>query len=310
MLLVLIMYNLYRSPVKQSNRLPRLFTTIIILTLSLLSTWSADAIACPRVSNFPDYNCDQSLDIAVLGDSIPFGFGDSKNGNRGGYVLRTQSKLKQFTFRNLAKAGLRSFELLKDLEDAFAGKEEQDNLLKGLLAADVVFLDIGRNDRWLFGTPAATFRNLKRASSMIKTKVGARTGVPPLVITAVMMLPNRGSQGPWVKELNALILKSNSKANPADLRLDLVSKRLLSTDQIHPTSVGYTALFKTFSSYITKNLPKKIAALRPDSDADGVYDFFESKFYGTNPQSVDTDGDGKNDLDEIFVLNTNPLAAD
>ena len=154
---------------------PRVVSGGIFLTISLALFFTPTAAACPKVANFPDYNCDQSLDIAILGDSIPFGFGDTKNGNKGGYVLRTQNKLKQFSFRNLAKAGLRSFELLNDLEDAFEGKESADDLLKGLLASDVVFLDVGRNDRWLFGTPAATLRNLKRASALIKSKVAART---------------------------------------------------------------------------------------------------------------------------------------
>jgi lysophospholipase L1-like esterase len=281
-------------------------TTIAVSALKLAFS-STLLFACPKVSGFPDYNCDQSLDIVILGDSIPLGFGDTKNGNQGGYVLRTKNKLKQFSFQNFAKPGLRTFELLNDVNDALNGDDSDIDLRQALLGADVVFLDIGRNDRWLFGTPSATLRNLKRISTLIKSKVSARTNVAPLVVTAVIMLPNRGSQGPWVKELNALILKSNSKQNPADLRFDLVSKRLLGKDQIHPTSEGHTALFKTFSNYITKILPKKINALRPDTDADGIYDYFESKIFNTDISNPDTDGDGKDDLNEIFVLKTDPL---
>src|SRR5690606_39037339 len=102
-----------------------------------------------------------------------------------------------------------------------------------------VVLDLGRNDRWLFGPPIETFRNLKRAVTQIKKYTKDSAGLSPLIVTAVMMLPNRGSQGPWVKELNGYILRSNTLQDPSDLRFDLVSKRLLSKDQIHPTPQGY-----------------------------------------------------------------------
>ena len=48
---------------------------------------------------------------------------------------------------------------------------------------------------------------------------------------------------------------------------------------------------------------------RADSDGDGVDNLLEDK-YGTNRQSVDTDGDGLNDYDEIFKYPTNPLEPD
>lgn len=268
------------------------------------------AAACPKVDGYPDFNCDQAVNITILGDSLGSGFGDTKNGNKGGYVLRTARKFPDINFDNQSKAGQRTFELLGAVTRAFQGKSQEKTLRQSLLRADVVFLDLGRNDRWLFGTPEATYRNLKRISSLIKKKVAAQTGVAPLVVTSVLMLPNRGSQGPWVKALNAIILRSNSRSAPADLRFDLVSKRLLGTDQIHPTTEGYNALGKTFIAYIQKTLPKKIAALRPDTDKDGIYDLFETSVFGTDPKNPDSDGDGKSDGEEIFSLGTNALLPD
>jgi lysophospholipase L1-like esterase len=41
------------------------------------------------------------------------------------------------------------------------------------------------------------------------------------------------------------------------LRFDIVSKRLLSADQLHPTSIGYDELAKTFIAYVKKVLAKR-----------------------------------------------------
>ncbi len=46
-----------------------------------------------------------------------------------------------------------------------------------------------------------------------------------------------------------------------------------------------------------------------DSDNDGAYDW-EELLYGGNPDVKDTDGDGKNDGEEIYVLGTDPESSD
>jgi hypothetical protein len=142
------------------------------------------------------------------------------------------------------------------------------------------------------GPPSQTLRNLKRISALIKSRVLTTVETAPLIVTAVLMLPNRGSQGPWVKELNTLIAKTHTEATPADLHFDQVSKRLLSADQIHPTPKGYTALATTFVKYILLRLPTYQRALRADLDQDGLYDIFERSRFGTDPTKKDTDGDG------------------
>jgi len=131
-----------------------------------------------------------------------------------------------------------------------------------------------------------------------------------MVVIATIMLPNRGSQAPWVKEFNGIIIRNNKRTDPTDLRFDLVSKRLLSADQLHPTSQGYEALAKTFVNYLLKKLPGKMRALRPDTDNDGLPDIIETAKYNTLPDVADTDNDGKSDGDEVFVFRTDPLVAD
>lgn len=56
---------------------------------------------------------------------------------------------------------------------------------------------------------------------------------------------------------------------------------------------------------------KKPEDLTPtrDSDNDGAYDW-EELLYGGNPNIKDTDGDGKTDGEEIYVLNTDPESPD
>jgi lysophospholipase L1-like esterase len=269
-------------------KIKRMFT--LLLTLLFCDR----ALACPVIDNIPDFNCDGKVIITALGDSLVAGFGDTKNDNQGGYLLRAQKKLPDTEVLNLGVPGLRSFELFDVIKKKFTADSDAIN-------SDYVVLDIGRNDRWLFGTPGATYRNLKRASALVKKTIAEfHPETPPLVIMAVLMLPNRGSQGPWVKELNGIILRSNTDKAPADLRFDLVSKRLLSSDQIHPTSQGYDALTKTFVSYLQKAIPKKVKKLQPDTDGDGLPDELEVSVFGTDPNKVDSDGDGESDYREIF----------
>jgi len=252
------------------------------------------AQACPSVGGLPDYNCDGQATVVVLGDSLVSGIGDTKNDNQGGYVIRTQARFPEATIVNQGVPGLRTPTLLKNIRKAFANSETS-KLAQDLLSADLVVLDLGRNDRWFFGPPEATLRNLKRLRQSIQSSVTKKGGVAPFVVTAVLMSPNRGSQSPWVKELDELILKSHEPGSPADLRFDLISKRLLQPDNIHPTSKGYASMAKVFIAYLLNEYPEYVALVREDLDDDGLYDEFEASRYGTDPTKADTDGDGIKD---------------
>jgi lysophospholipase L1-like esterase len=266
----------------------------LVLFLSANVVGLSVAAACPQVAGLTDYNCDGKAVVVVLGDSLVSGVGDATNDNQGGYVLRTQARFPDATVVNQGVPGLRTLTLLKNLRRAFANALTS-KLAQDLLEADLVLLDLGRNDRWNFEPPAATLRNLKRLRQIIQSSVPRNGGVAPLVVTAVLMSPNRGSQSPWVKELDALILKSHAVEYPADLRFDLVSKRLLQPDNIHPTSKGYVAMAKVFIAYLLKEYAEYAAVLREDQDNDGLYDIFEASRFGTDPTLADTDGDGVKD---------------
>ena len=58
----------------------------------------------------------------------------------------------------------------------------------------------------------------------------------------------------------------------------------------------------------TKSEVVKIEAFN-DSDSDLLTDEDEQK-YGTNPNNIDTDGDGLSDYEEVIIYNTNPLVID
>jgi len=221
---------------------------------------ATDVAACGAKYGLPDRDCDGAVTVVVIGDSLVKGIGDTKNSNSGGYIKRATKALPKIEFRSFGQPGLEARQLLKRVNETFASSKDS-SLRAALDTADYVVLDLGRNDRWYFESPLKTGRHLKRIRLRIQNGVAQRTGgFSPLVITAVLMLPNRGAQGPWVKDLNLVIRKGDSLGAPADLRFDLVSKRLLGDDQIHPTSLGYAALAQTFIEYLTKVLPARLAS--------------------------------------------------
>ena len=255
----------------------RLTSLIIVCLLGLLLTAEASAQSpCPDRNGIPDFNCDGRVQVVVLGDSLVAGVGDSDNRGRGGYILRSAARLREIVLFGYGVPGQQTRQLLSSLEETLRPGVSSVKAA-AIRNADIVVLDLGRNDRWLFGLPAATWRNLSRIRDLVRSRGAAQSesGLPPLVVIASLMLPNRGSQGPWVRELNEIILRKHSRSAPTDLRFDLVSKRLLASDQIHPTSAGYGALTTVFTRYLTRTLPPRMRKLRPDADGDGVPDILE-----------------------------------
>lgn len=273
--------------------------------LLILLLFPTIVLSCPLIGGLPDFNCDQKMNVVVIGDSFVYGIGDTVNKNKGGYIVRAQNKLPDITITGLGVPGLQTPSLIKSIKAAF--KNDKITKLKtALMTADYVVLDLGRNDRWFFGEPLDTLKNLKAIRTLIRRNVAKEGGVAPFVVTSVLMLPNRGSQGPWVKALNVHIRDSDSVSAPANLRFDLVSKRLISSDQIHPTSKGYDSLARVFVKYLTLTLPSSALLQKADSDNDAVFDEFEISKYSTDPTKYDSDGDGKSDGYEIFTSLTNP----
>ena len=272
--------------------------SLLLLSLLGLLGFPSTLTACPNVAGIPDLNCDGEAKVVVLGDSLVYGIGDTTNGNKGGYVLRTSRAFPSTTFLNHGLGGRRVSRTITDIELAFAGTGDS-KLAGDLVEADVVFFDFGRNDWWERKPAIATWRNLKRARELIQTNVKNTTGHAPLVVTAQMALANRTGQGTWVVELNTLLAQKSTPAAPADLRFNTLSKKLLG-DQVHPLPKGYQVLTKIFSQYLTTTLPKHASTFRKDSDSDGLYDEYERERFGTDPSVADSDGDGIRDGDESY----------
>ena len=236
---------------------------IIAILVALFVSNAAAQTTCAVANGVLDVNCDGIVRVSAVGDSIVYGIGDNANNEHGGYPLRAAKKLPNVDVINAGEPGLKVSSLLLRYSRDFktsAGRQEYSDLL----TSDIIVLDLGRNDRWAFGPASSTYRDLKKLRTLIRAAAREEYSQTPLVVIAVLMLPNRGAQGPWVKELNQMILAGNSLANPSDLRFDLISKRLLNEDQIHPTARGYDDLAKTFIKYLTKTLPPRIKKLNPD----------------------------------------------
>jgi lysophospholipase L1-like esterase len=242
------------------------------------------------VGGLPDINCNGSAQVVVMGDSVVYGTGDVRNNGKGGYVLRIAKKFPGASFENRGTPGEEARHVIGVVQDAFTGGGDA-TLASSLTQADIVILDIGRNDWWRFLPAKATWRNLKRLRELIQSHVLDVTGHRPLVITSQIMGANRTGQGTWVAELNQYIASTNKVGAPADLKFSSVSKRLL-IDRVHPSSLGYDAIAKILYNYLTSTLLKHVAVFRKDADRDGLYDEYEVEKFGTSPTNPDTDGDG------------------
>jgi lysophospholipase L1-like esterase len=257
---------------------------------AFLAFSSSRCFACPAVGGLPDVNCDGTAQVVVVGDSVVYGVGDVRNGGKGGYVLRIAQKFPKATFDNRGTPGEEARRVLGVIQDSFNGVGDT-TFASSLTNADIIILDIGRNDWWKFRPAIVTWRNLKRLRELIQTEVNSASGHKPLVVTAQLMGANRTGQGAWILELNKYIAANSKSLTPGDLRFNSVSKKLL-IDRVHPSSLGYDAIAKILYTYLTETLPKHVEIFRQDNDDDGLYDEFEVERYGTSPSNPDTDGDG------------------
>ncbi len=262
----------------------------ILLTHSLL-------YACPLIRDkFIDYNCDQTFKITALGDSIVRGRGDSANGDQGGYVRRLE---RIATVSNLGENGQTTRGLLLSLKRG--GKA----INRGLKDADIIIVDVGRNDYFDYLAEEMTLeqivRNIKRIGNLAAKKAANGDSTKaPFVLTGPLIRVNRTDQNIYIGELNAVIRRFQARGLPAYLEFDEhFSKSNLNADNLHPTSIGYVEIFDYVKKFIRRDLQALLKANRPDADADGIYDLFEP-IYGMDPTNPDTDNDGTLDGEEVF----------
>jgi len=267
----------------------------LLLALALCSPYRS-AYAWPYSYKLLDLNGDCKVVGVVVGDSFSAGVGD--NPQDGGFVMRAGRLLPKIELLRMGFQGLETLDLLQKI-DKELNADSTTPFKRALERADFVVLDLGRNDRWNFGEPEASARNMWRIQKVLRRKISQLSGVPPVIVTSILMLPNRGSQGPWVAKFNEIVASHTSSRFPADLRFDLVSKRLIGSDQLHPAPEGHAALADVLVHYIRKALPFYLGSGFVDEDGDWLYDGIELEKWGTDADNFDTDGDGIGDGIEV-----------
>lgn len=272
-----------------------------------MSLASSAAVACPRIGNLCDFNCDQEIRIAATGDSITRGIGEALN--RGGYVSRIGDRLPKATVLNLGIPGITSKQLLRDFKKNLRSGRTGTTFQKSR-DTDIFIIAVGVNDYWGRLPVERTVTNIRRLVAFIRSRVRALSGVTPYVVVATVPPIKRDFQKPFVAALNARLLASSSTALPVKLRFDRLPPSIVSEDLLHPNTAGYKVMGDYVVRFLKGSVQKTLLKLRPDADQDGIYDTFELGRYFTDPLKPDTDDDGLTDREEIFVYGTNPLAAD
>lgn len=274
-----------------------------ILFLSVFLLTPVAVHACPRIDGLINFNCDNILKIAFVGDSIVTGVGDTTQ--RGGYVTRLRKRLNA-KVTNDGVPGVTTGRLIRLIKSEFK-QRKKSRYFRRSYGADIIIVDVGRNDYWSEVDPAITARNIRRIAKILQRKRVRKNSVAPYVIVANLLPTNRGFQASFIAQVNEYLNRLDGRSMSLDLDFYSMPRSLLADDGLHPTSAGYTWLSNLIENYVTGRLQNILSNLRPDLDSDGVYDIFEMRLFGTDPENPDSDGDGITDGEELFQLNTDPL---
>jgi len=268
--------------------------------LLIISLFSANILfSCPLINSIVDYNCNGYLKISVLGDSIVHGHSDT--GGAGGYVEDLANMYPYANIKRLGVSGIRTDQLLRKLKD----KDFDTQLRK----SDMIFIDVGRNDYWYYYSPSWTVTNIKRTVKHLYRKFRINNWPKPFIVVSTMIPVNRYAQGQFVTAVNKDLLRLKSKNIPTYLKYHKLSNSVLSSDTLHPDAAGYQVIANKMKNYIENRGTKTMKKRRPDTDLDGIYDYFEMNRYYTNENVVDSDGDLVSDGVEVYFNGTDPLDA-
>lgn len=279
------------------------FHRLLLVSIFLVAAHASAAFACPKINGLIDYNCDEKIKIAFTGDSIVRGVGDLTKENEG-YVERLRQDFPLAEIENLGVPGITSTQLLRSFKKLL---KKNGPTTRKSENADLFIIQVGPNDYWKHEDPALTVRNIKRIIKYLEDNVGIDVQSPPLFAIATLLPTKRPFQAPFIKKVNVLLKKMSSSKFPVKIRFDTVSVNLISKDGIHPSPAGYDAMATIVKRYLKNDLPRLQRARTKDADLDGVYDYFETQRFMTNPKLIDSDGDGVIDGQEIFYFRTNPL---
>lgn len=282
-------------------------------TSSIINPHSSQATKCKK--KFLDFNCDQKLNIIFIGDSIVYGVGDSVNKGKGGYVLRIQKKFPRFSLDKvritaLGYPGITTQKLLAQIKQIYKNRKKRPfkRTFKRLSEADIIVIDVSRNDFWNNKPVEYSFNNIKRLVSFLQNNLPKLHDKDLVFISTSSLIPtSRSFQIPFIEELNKKLLKY-----PYTRIKQKLNVNLLNSDGLHPSSMGYTSVADNIFSQLTnqKKFKVEMELLRPDSDGDGIPNLFEAHRYNTHYNFKDSDNDGLSDFDELFIYQTDPLYGD
>jgi lysophospholipase L1-like esterase len=267
------------------------------------------AVGCPRLFGFIDYNCDGKISIVGVGDSFVSGQGDLEHRSNPGYIGRLSLKFPEVKFTKVGFPGITAQKLLAEIKQEFE-KRPRRRIAKALGTADILIVDVGRNNFYDFDSPAFTVAVLKRLSLYLKAKTTQVVKSSPLIVVSFIAPSPRRFQQPWIDETNALLLEFRSEDFPVYLRSDLLDVTTISVDGIHPAAAGHQQLSDLVAEYLEEEAPKRQRLFRTDLDKDGIYDQFEKLRFKTSSRKADTDGDSLSDGDEVFTFKTSPIKQD
>lgn len=278
---------------------------LLVILGFMLSFTASQAFSCPIiVPRFVDYNCNQEIKIVFIGDSFVRGIGDTNN--KGGYVLKLKEDFNDrgVVVTKVGFAGITTQQLLRKFKDTLSKKGE---IYKKVVDADVIIMDIGRNDFWDKRKPLYSITTLKRLIKFLEENLTENETSPFITSSTLMHVINKKvKQLSFIKQFNALLLAQPDMSSRI-IRQHSFHTAILSPDGLHPSAYGYTYIYKKLKKQIRKALYTHLLTLRVDNDSDGIYDYFETVRYLTNPKLKDTDKDGVLDGDEVFIYGTNPL---
>lgn len=270
----------------------------VLILVGNLFVFFTCASACPLIDGLVDYNCDQALKISIVGDSVVAGVRDEPS-SRGGYVGRLGETLTDAQVRNLGVPGITTERLLLRLHNNF--RRKGNNSVKNkLLGADLVLIDIGRNDYWNLLPAEFTIRNIERIVSLLKTEIAKLSEVEPFIVVESLIPTTRFYQRSFIAGINSLLNTEDTQASTIYPGFQKLKPTILSWDGLHPSAKGYDVMAKKVFRFIGTSVKKGQLAMRPDKDQDGVYDYFEVSKFGTDPEKFDSDGDGISDGEELF----------
>lgn len=293
---------------------PMKLSPLASLAWSFLLVLPSLAFACPTIGGLVDYNCDQQIRIAVLGDSFVAGKGDTGKAGQKGYVTRVEAlpEFQSATISAIGLSGYSSFEILIEVQRSLA-LSNPNRLKRNLTDLDLLIIDLGRNDFFVNIPASGTVKNLQSIVKVINQRLGHGAKLPPLIAIAKLASTSPSSrplQRKFISSVDSILSRSKSALLPVRIPFETLPTSQLSPDGLHPNPNGHGTLAKIAADYILGDAQQESLSKRPDSDGDGVYDIAETTIFQTDKTNSDSDGDSLSDLDEIFSFKTNPLSLD